>query len=278
MKLSDYYTGHLDDDERRVVESHLAVCPSCTQAINMITLLATDPGPDWTADAIGHPTAELLSTFYNDPRDLDGNTRNYVEGHLDSCHRCRSDLEFMTHMEQELRDTIGATDSSTRPELSFVEFIKGVLRRPLPGFAGVVAMVVIVLGVVWINRFYHQSPPFEFPGGETVYRLSETLRSAGEPPVIVRPVGDSAVFLEIPFYTRSDARYLFHIVKGDDAGTMVQPLVPDMRERGIVRLRLDPHALNDGTFYTRMSEIRTTRLHDTLRILYPFIVRGRTAP
>lgn len=73
-KLLDYVGGYLDEENRRMVESHLASCMACSQTVNVVShLRETKPQP-----STAHPDVSRLAEFFYGKATADQATTAHV--------------------------------------------------------------------------------------------------------------------------------------------------------------------------------------------------------
>ncbi|MFH1686121.1 MAG: zf-HC2 domain-containing protein [bacterium] len=104
--LSDYYTGHLDETNTRLVKLHLSECRPCRQSLRMMAAISGKLAPPEGDDLERHYSPQLLGRFFADPRSLDAELVRRIEQHISHCDECAADLRFLQDSDKDLRSTV----------------------------------------------------------------------------------------------------------------------------------------------------------------------------
>ena len=93
--LSDYYTGHLSDDDEQKVRAHLKVCRSCRHSLRVMDQIAGKEPIQLADPDEMHFSPQLLGRYYSDPGSLDAALIDRISTHLEHCPQCAADVEFL---------------------------------------------------------------------------------------------------------------------------------------------------------------------------------------
>ncbi len=107
LMLSDYFTGHLGEDDHRRVESHLIDCRMCRISLRMMALVADKPEPYAGSEKQRHFSPTLLFRFYTDVQSLDTTLVKQIEEHLQVCRECYEDLDFLKNSNIDIKNLLG---------------------------------------------------------------------------------------------------------------------------------------------------------------------------
>jgi anti-sigma factor RsiW len=108
MLLSDYFTGHLSDENGRRVEAHLGECRSCRLNLRTMILIAGKEHTRERSDEVRHYSPQLLGRYFTDPNSLDKVLIQQIESHLEICPECSRDIEFLKNSDLDLRQLVAA--------------------------------------------------------------------------------------------------------------------------------------------------------------------------
>jgi hypothetical protein len=262
--LSDYFSGHLAEDKRQTVEEHLAQCATCRQSLATMQVLRA--AGDTQSHNDHHPASELLTQFYENRDALDTGTVTEIEQHLQTCDECRQILDFLTDLEQQLRDSVRC--ESPVPSLS--ERLKMLLKRPALAFSLTAVLIVAGAGLIYqLSRV-----PGTAEGPKRVYRLQESLRGDEQITEIERPDLSATVAVQVPYYTTpDDVEYRFVVRDADETRTLPADISADYSQKGVIALEVATASLADGRYTLLLLEIRGAGPPDTTRTRYPFKLR-----
>ena len=126
--LSDYFTRHLNEEDRGSVEQHLAGCRTCRIHLRTMALVAGKPETVLTDRDIRHFSPTLLSRYYADVGSLDEKLVKRIEEHLESCDECRQDLDFLKNSDLDLRHLISSIGQA-KPSTGWFSKLMSLFRR-----------------------------------------------------------------------------------------------------------------------------------------------------
>ncbi len=270
LMLSDYFTGHLDDSQRVLVEQHLAECPECRAALAAMELLATDTDLARAKAPPPHLSEETLTTFYQDPTKLSPEKQKRIAEHLATCPRCRQELQFLRHTEQELRDSLLPPEENRS---AMATLTASFTREPWWPLASIAALLCVVIGISLIHTWYVGLPPGTAPGASVTCLLRETQRSAGEPTMVTRSAANLPLTLIVPLYPRDDREYTFVLSSPERNAETIRTLPLDSVSSGYAYLSLSTHTLEDQTYLINLFEVNAPAADTTVRY-YPFVLRS----
>jgi anti-sigma factor RsiW len=101
--LSDYYTGHLDAEQTRLVKEHLAECRPCRHSLRMMAAISAKIPPLDISGLERHYSPQLLGRYFAEPRSLDAELVRRIEQHVSICPECAADIQFLQDSDQDLR-------------------------------------------------------------------------------------------------------------------------------------------------------------------------------
>jgi anti-sigma factor RsiW len=111
-RLLSYLDRRLDEHDRRQVQEHLASCGACSEelaAIRAVTVALRQAGrdsraADGAADRYGCPGPEDLSSYERREVSHQASEGNWVSQHLETCPRCRHEVDLVHLMGRELQE------------------------------------------------------------------------------------------------------------------------------------------------------------------------------
>lgn len=215
QRIPDLVTGRLGDDERRLVEAHVAECEACrisrAHADQLHEFLETESIDSLTA----HVQAQHLASFVDAPAELEPTLRGWIETHLEECSACSDAVACM-------RSPSGSTTPSAatpRPRTDTGSKSKGpwnwlgrTLLHPVPAAAYLI-LFAITAGL-WGP--WRTTVPTDEPGGPiagllpppvAVYPAEQFRGGETDAPEPAR-VGDPAGDLQLQFHTELDDELL----------------------------------------------------------------------
>jgi anti-sigma factor RsiW len=105
--LSDYFTGHLSDDDKIQVEEHLDDCRECRLSLRTMLLISGKRREQREKSDEGqHYSPQLLGRFYSNPQSLDKRLMQKIESHLAVCAECSEDMAFLQNSDLDLRSLL----------------------------------------------------------------------------------------------------------------------------------------------------------------------------
>ena len=107
--LSDYYTGHLDEEQVGLVKKHLAECRPCRHSLRMMAAISAKLAPPEVKAVERHYSPQLLGRYFSDPRSLDADLVWLIEEHVAECQECAADLRFLQDSDTDLRLSVSTT-------------------------------------------------------------------------------------------------------------------------------------------------------------------------
>ncbi len=113
--LLDFVAGDLDQGTRNAVTSHVERCVDCRAWLETHDLLASASEVDSSSD---HPDSELLALCVVRPEEGNKPGRAAVRRHLESCARCRREMELVRDAVLDARPEVARPSGAIHPKPS----------------------------------------------------------------------------------------------------------------------------------------------------------------
>ncbi len=122
--LSDYFTGHLDNNQEEQVRIHLKECKSCRTSLRMMANISGKHIPTEVVVSDEHFSPQLLGRYYTNPTSLDPKLTAEIKEHLKYCKECTADIAFLHESDSDLRMIIQTHKKKSRSNSLWVWFKK----------------------------------------------------------------------------------------------------------------------------------------------------------
>lgn len=258
QKLTDYFSGHLNESETAEVENHLAQCSECRQTLALMDKLG---GHRVHGD---HPDREILIQYYHDPSAFSEGRKAQIRAHLEDCRECAYEYAFLRDMERDL--AASAQTQLDRPGLlrRFFQAIPAVLRKPA------VAYFLLALTIYPAVRYLTQGPSDEPNWAARSVTLTSMDRSDAEVATVTRRSDSDIIGVTIPQYHNLDQfEYQFEVRDSSFSREIAVELISDLTSRGSIGLLVNTRDMDDGLYTISVVEVDRIAPEDTTRHNYP---------
>ena len=160
--LLDFVAGDLDTRSRSAVTSHIEECVDCRAWLETHDLLASASEMDSSSD---HPDSELLALCAVRPEEGNEPGRAAVRRHLESCARCRREIELVRDAVMEARPEAAGPAGAIHP-------------KPSPSWwraAAAACVVAVALG--WLTVETRRPGHVDSRPNDTVMTMDELLQT-----------------------------------------------------------------------------------------------------
>lgn len=264
--LPDYFSGHLNDVDISIVEEHLPECQFCQENLRVMELLANNNELKDQVASSAHIAPELLTRYYVSKDSLENSAVSEIETHLDSCHKCTLELDFMTGLESDLLATDKSRETSQSLMDDILRAILEIFRKP--------ALAYLLVAIVFFPTMYwliNEDNSVSKLQSETVFVLSEQIRSEGEIPLVTRTIEDRVIRLQVSyFHLSAEKRYEFIFTNQNSDSSLAIEVISDLNEKGSIQLLANLEPLSDGSYILNILEIDKGDDKNQSQTLYPF--------
>lgn len=248
--LSDYHSGHIDDQNVQSVEAHALVCKACRETLRVMQIMSGKS----ISDTHEHLSEKLLTSYYERPEMFVNSATRDIESHLSSCETCRADLEFLVNLERDLTGKEINRPKSEYHSQSIFYRISDFLKHPALAYLLVASMMYPTIS--WLSGKLSSAPESQTTQRSTdTLILSSQLRSGGNIQVVLRQTGAPIVQFQIPIYHVTEImsyEFSFRDIQADTAINV--EYLSDYSEESSLHLTVNTSSLADAEYILEVTE------------------------
>ncbi len=268
-RLTDFYSGHLTENESEAVLSHLKQCETCRNDLKVMGLLGEGPALKKEENSKFHLSAEQISSYYADRKSLSASDLSVVESHLKSCDHCAYELDFLRDLESDLAGSVKHAQKSVSMLARVADLVFPALRKP------VVAYFLLLLTLYPTYRFLAVMNS-ETASSETTWnQLQEGRRSTGEAKIILRDRGATYLGFDVlQYHNVAEFRYSVTLSPAGELTRRI-PVLTNFDDKQKIQVMGNFHDLPDGEYILTVEEVDPLTPNDKASQQYRFELRSR---